>query len=296
MRLHGVFVPLLTPLDDALRLDVGALHAHVERLLEAGVDGVVALGTTGEFADLTAEERAEVVGATVRAVARRVPVVAGIGGVGTAEACAHAQRARAAGADAVLALPPLYWKLDDDGLLRHYEAITRATPLPVVLYDFPSLSGTPLSPVFVDRAARALEQVVGVKQSAGEQRLTHAVLARVKPHRPEFAVLTGAADLVLPSLLAGADGTIAAIGNVDARPLVALLAAHERGDLAAAVDEHRRVLDLLAIPALARPPLLALKVAAQVFGSPIGPAVRTPPPDAEAVAGEASRLAHELRA
>jgi 2-dehydro-3-deoxy-D-pentonate aldolase len=293
-QLGGLFVPLVTPMRAGGALDLGAVGPHVDRLLEAGVEGLVALGTTGEFADLEAGERADVVAAVVAAAGGRVPVLAGVGATGTALAVAHARAAELAGADALLVLPPLYWKLDDDGVVRHYAAVSDASGLPIVLYDFPRLSGTPLSPALVDRLADEVGAVVGIKQSGADLKVTHAVLARVKRRQPGFAVLTGSADYVLPALLGGADGTIAALGNVAPGVLATLVAAVRRGDMATATSQHRLVLDLLAIPGLCNPPILALKAAAAACGSPMEPAVRTNPADADDVARRAADLAHRL--
>jgi 2-dehydro-3-deoxy-D-pentonate aldolase len=270
--LAGLYVPLLTPMAADGGLDLDPLSDHVERLLAAGVNGFVALGTTGEFADLTAAERAAVAGAVVAAAGGRVPVLVGVGAVGTAEAREHARAAADAGADGVLSLPPLYWKLGDDGLLRHFVEVAAATDLPLLLYDFPRLAATALTPALVDRVAREVPTSEGIKLSGAELRNVHGVLARVKPHRPEFSVLAGAADLLLAALLAGADGGILAVANVDPGPAVALLDAVRRGDLEDARTQHRRILDLLAIPARTSPPILALKEAA---GLP--PHVRTQP-------------------
>ena len=296
VHLRGVFVPLLSPLGTQGAVDVGPLPEHIERLFAAGIDGVVPLGTTGEFADLTPRERHRVVEAAVDGAAGRMPGVAGVGATGTAEACEHARVAAAAGADAVLALPPLYWKLGDGGVLRHYESVCAATDLPVVLYDYPALSGTPLQPALVERIAGALGQVVGIKISRAELRVVHEVVARMRPLRDDFAVMVGSAELVLPGLLAGIDGTIAAIANVDPGTVTRLVAAYRDGDLAAAREAHTRVLRLLAIPALSAPPILALKVAAAVFGSPYEPVVRTAPDDPDAVVARAHALATELHA
>jgi 4-hydroxy-tetrahydrodipicolinate synthase len=290
-----LFVPLLTPMADDASVDATAVAGHVRRLLDGGVDGLVALGTTGEFADLTAGERTEVIAATVSAAAGRVPVLVGVGAVGTTMACAYARAAEAAGADAVLSLPPLYWKLSESALARHFAAVCEATSLPVLLYDFPALAGTALTPALVERVVRELPQVVGIKQSGAELRVTHQVLARVKTLRPDFSVLTGAAELVLPGLLAGTDGTIAAIANVSPEPLTALLAAVRAGDLTAAAAQHQAVLRLLAIPALSAPPILALKVAAAAFGSPLAAVVRTWPDDPRSVIAAATEVAVRLR-
>lgn len=296
MRIAGLYVPLLTP----LRVDgspaTEAIRGHVERLLAAGIDGVVALGTTGEFADLTGPERATVVAATVEAVGHRVPVLAGVGGVGTAEACDHARAAADAGADGLLALPPLYWKLGDGGIVRHFAAVAAATDLPVLLYDFPALAGTALRPALVERIAAEVPQVTGIKLSGPELRTVHGVLSGAKQRDPGFSVMVGAADLALPALLAGADGMIAALANVAPQPLAALRVAVREGDLAQASRDHARILRLLAIPAQSSPPVLALKAAARACGSPLQPVVRTPPDDPEAAIARATDLARQLLA
>lgn len=295
MRVEGLYVPLLTPLKPDGSLATAAIEGHVRRLLAGGVEGFVALGTTGEFADLTGAERAEVVRATVDAVAGRVPLLVGIGALGTTQACAYAVSAADAGADGLLALPPLYWKLGEDGIVRHFAAVAGATALPVLLYDFPALSGTPLSPGLVERVAQEVPAVAGIKLSGPELRMVHGVLAGAKARNPGFSVMVGAADLAFPALVAGADGMIAALGNVAPEPLAALRAAVASGDLATAGRHYARILELLAIPARSVPPVLALKAAARVWGSPLEPAVRTPPDDPEEVVARASELAGRLR-
>lgn len=294
LRVEGLYVPLLTPLRRDGAVDTEAVAGHVERLLAAGVDGVVALGTTGEFADLTADERAAVVAATVASVAGRVPVLAGVGAVGSADARGHARAAAEAGADGLLALPPLYWKLGGGGLVRHFAAVAGATELPLLLYDFPALAGTALTPAITGRIAATVQRVAGIKLSGPELRTVHGMLAEVKARDPAFSVMVGAAELAFPALVAGADGLIAALANVFPQPLTALYAAARAGDLDRAAREHARVLELLAVPALSRPPVLALKAAARACGSPIEPVVRTPPDDAEAVVTAATALARAL--
>ena len=294
MRVQGLYVPLLTPFAADGSLDAAAVRPHVDRLLDGGVEGFVALGTTGEFADLTAAERAAVVEATIAAVDGRAPVLVGVGAVGTAAACGHARHAREAGAAGVLTLPPLYWKLGDAGLVRHFAAVAEAAGIPTLLYDYPALSGTPLSPALVDKVARQVPAVVGIKQSGPALRTVHGVLSRVRQHRPEFAVMVGAAELLAPAMAAGADGGIIALGNLAPRPLAELVAALRDGDLPAAAACHTEVLRLLAIPALSSPSILALKVAAAVAGSPMEPVVRTRPEDPDRVITEAADLAGRL--
>ena len=195
VKVSGLFVALLTPFDTSGQLDRAALTGLVEHTLRDGVDGVVALGTTGEFADLTPGERLAVVETTVAAVRGRVPVAVGIGALGTAEACAHAVVAKDAGADAVLSLPPLFWKLDDAELFEHFATVARATDLPVLLYDIPVFAGASLSPALVRRIAEELPSVVGIKLTVPDFGSISSVLAAVKPVRPDFSVTVGFEDL-----------------------------------------------------------------------------------------------------
>lgn len=288
--LDGVVVPLLTPLEPDGSVDLGGVGPLVEAVLAGGVAGIVALGTTGEFADLDAEERAAVLEATVAAVAGRVPVIAGVGGIGTTEACVHARRAAGAGADAVLALPPLYLKLGEEPLLAHFAAVAEAAALPLLLYHFPALSGTALSPRLLARAAAEVPQAIGVKQTGGDLGAIHAALAALGDDEA-FAVVSGSAGLLLPTLLAGGTGGILAIANVDPALPVALHAAFRSGDLERAAALHRDVLRLSAATSIGSPGTLGLKAVAQAVGMPVSPVVRTPPVDADAVLRRAEGVA-----
>ena len=271
----GVYVALLTPFDDAGAVDAGALGALVEHVLAGGVDGVVALGTTGEFPDLGEADRDLVVRTTVAAVAGRVPVVVGIGALGTGEVCRAARLAEQAGADVVLALPPLFWKLDDEGLFAHFAAVAAATALPVLLYDIPIFVGARLSPALVARIAVELPQVIGIKLTVQEFASVSAVLAAVKPVRPDFSVTVGFEDLTLSAVLAGGDGVISGMANFLAPTLVQLVSAARRGDLGAAASAHREVMRLFPVYAQANPPVLALKRLSVAHGVPIGATVRS---------------------
>ncbi len=286
--LDGVIVPLLTPLESDGSVDLDGIGPLVEAVLAGGVAGIVALGTTGEFADLDAAERATVLEATIAATAGRVPVIAGVGAIGTTEACAHARHAAAAGADAVLALPPLYLKLGEEPLLAHFAAIAEAGELPLLLYDFPALSGTALSPQLLARAAAELPRAIGVKQTGGDLGVVHAALATLRGGG--FAVVSGSAGLLLPALLAGGTGGILAVANVDPALPVAMHAAFRAGDLDRAVALHRDVLRLSAATSIGAPGTLGLKAVAQAAGMPVRPVVRTPPVDADEVLRRAEEV------
>lgn len=273
---RGVWVALLTPFDEGGAVDARALTALVDHVVGQGVHGVVALGTTGEFADLGDDDRDLVTRTAVEAARGRVPVLAGIGGLGTGEACRNARRAERAGADAVLALPPLFWKLDDDGLFAHFDAVAAATSLPVLLYDIPLFVGASLSPELVRRVALELPQVIGIKLTVEDFQAVSSVLDAVKPVRPDFSVTVGFEHLTLPAVRAGADGAISGMANFLTPTLLELVAAVRRDDQAAADAAHADVMRLFSVYTRANPPVLALKVLSAAHGVPVGPIVRTP--------------------
>jgi len=276
VQVGGVFVALLTPFDADGAIDVRALAALVEGLVASGVDGLVALGTTGEFADLTDDERRLVTDVTVAAARGRIPVVVGVGALGTAAACSYAEQAEHAGADGVLSLSPLFWKLDDAQLFAHFAAVTAATTLPVLLYNIPLFAGTTLSPQLIRRVAVELPSVIGVKLTVSDFQSVSETLAAVKQVRPDFSVTVGFEDLALSAMLAGGDGVISGMANFCAPTLLKLVAAARRGDLPDAVAAHRELMRLYPVYFQSNPPILALKTLSNALGIQIEPFVRTP--------------------
>ena len=276
LEIGGVFVALLTPFGDDGEIDVRALTDLVEGLVAVGVNGLVALGTTGEFADLTDDERRLDIDAVAAAARGRVPVVVGVGSLGTAQACSYAEQAQHAGADAVLSLPPLFWKLDDAALFAHFAAVAAATSLPVLLYDIPVFAGRSLSPELVRRVAVELPSVIGVKLTVSDFRSVAEVLAAVKPVRPEFSITVGFEDLALSVMLAGGDGVISGMANFCAPTLLQMIAAVRGGDLLGAVAAHQQLMRLFPVYFQSNPPILALKMLAHELGVRVNPTVRTP--------------------
>jgi 4-hydroxy-tetrahydrodipicolinate synthase len=273
---RGLMPAMVTPFDERGEVDLAATEAVVERFIEAGVDGISPLGSTGEFSHLTGDERKRFAEEVVRIVAGRVPVVIGVGAAGTKEMVELARHAEGAGADAVLVVSPFYWKVGEEGLFKHFATVAESVGVPVVVYNLPMLTGIDLSPSLVARIAAECPNAVGIKDTVTEYFHTVGVLREVKRVRPDFSVLSGWEDLILPSLLAGADGSICAFANVAPELFVGLVRAAQNGDLERAAELHRRVLSLLTLGAHSDPPIGAIKVAMRKLGVPISPTVRGP--------------------
>jgi 2-dehydro-3-deoxy-D-pentonate aldolase len=267
---------MVTPFDERGELDLAATEAVIERFIEAGVSGISPLGSTGEASHLTSDERKRFAEEVVRIAAGRVPIVIGVGFSGTRETEELARHAQEAGADAVLVVSPFYWKVGVEALFRHFATVAEAVDIPVVIYNLPMLTGIDLSPSLVARIAAECPNAVGLKDTVTEYNHVVGVLQKVKPVRPDFSVLCGWEDLILPSLLAGADGSICAFANVAPELFVNLVEAAQSGDLTRAAELHRRVLTLVTLGVHSDPAMGAIKVAMNKLGVPISPAVRGP--------------------
>ncbi len=257
-------------------MDLKATEAVIERSIQAGVSGISPLGSTGEATHLTSDERKRFAGEVVRIVGGRVPVVVGVGTSGTRETVELARHAEAVGADAVLVVSPSYWKVGEEALFRHFTAVAGSVEIPVLVYNLPMLTGVDLSPSLVARVADECANVVGIKDTVTVYAHTVGVLQEVKAERPDFTVLSGWEDLILPSLLAGADGSICAFANVAPQLFVELVRSVREGDLATAAELHRRVLKLVTLGVHSDPAIGAVKLAMNVLGVPISPTVRGP--------------------
>ena len=272
----GLMPAMVTPFDERGELDFEATEALVERLIQAGVSGISPLGSTGEATHLTFDERKRFAEEVVKLVAGRVPLVVGVGSSGTREAVELARHAEGAGADAVLAVSPFYWKVGEEALFNHFATVADAVETPVLLYNLPMLTGIELSLALISRLAGERENIVGIKDTVIVYGYVVSVLQEIKGANPDFAVLCGWEDLVFPSLLAGADGSICAFANVAPELFVDLVNSTREGELQRAAELHRRVLELVTLGVRSDPPIGAIKLAMGIQGVPISPAVRGP--------------------
>ena len=242
LTLHGSIPALVTPFtEDARHVDEDAFAALVERQVRGGSHGLVPVGTTGESPTLSEAEHVRVIGLCVEAARGRVPVIAGVGSNNTEAACRLARGAAAAGADALLATTGYYNKPSQAGLIQHYEALRRATDLPVVIYNVP---GRTASDVRVETLAALsfMEGIVGVKDATGD-------LARVARHRVSckagFVQLSGEDATAVGFNAMGGRGRISVAANVAPERCASLQDACADGDWDAARDMQGQLIHLI---------------------------------------------------
>jgi len=232
----GTFTALVTPFRNNL-VDAEAFEALVDRQIEAGIEGVVPVGTTGESPTLNHDEHLRVIELTVRRARKRTLVVAGTGSNSTAEAIEYTQAAEEIGADAALLVAPYYNKPTQEGLYQHFMAIAKNTKLPLVLYSIPGRCGIEIAVDTVQRLARDARNIVAIKEAGGSvDRVSR--LRQVLPD--EFAILSGDDSLTVPFMSVGACGLISVASNLIPQPVKQMVDAALAGDYRLAEELHRK--------------------------------------------------------
>ena len=238
----GSIPALVTPFARDGAFDEAAYRALIEWQIDQGSSGLVPCGTTGEAATLTFAEQFDIVRVCVDQAKGRVPVIAGAGSNDTRVAAQNLRAAKEAGADAALMVPPYYNRPSQEGIFRHFEALGRDAPLPIVLYNVPARTVTDIQPETLARIVEAYPAIfVAVKDASG-------VLQRVSRHRAligdAFCQLSGNDDLSLGFNAVGGVGCISVSANVAPRLCADMQAACAAGDYAGALMLHDRLFAL----------------------------------------------------
>ncbi len=234
MELSGTITALVPPFQRGGAVDYGRLRALVERQVDGGVEGICAVGTSGESPTLDHAEHQEVIERTIEYAAGKVKIVAGTGASSTSEAVSLTKAALKSGADACLQVPPYYNKPNAEGLYRHFMTVADLG-LPVILYNVPGRSGKEIPLDVVARLAKH-PNVVAVKEAGGSVERVSAT----KNLCPDFTVLSGDDSLTLPMIAVGAEGVVSVASNVIPREMSDFVRAAIAGDMAAARAAHAK--------------------------------------------------------
>ncbi|NJK96061.1 MAG: 4-hydroxy-tetrahydrodipicolinate synthase [Bacteroidales bacterium] len=209
-RFTGTGVAIVTPFNIDYSVDFPSLEKITDYCITNGVSYIVVLGTTGESATLTKEEKKEVVKTVVKASAGRVPIVIGIGGNFTQEVVETIKNADFQGIEAILSVSPYYNKPNQNGLYEHYKVIAQVSPLPIILYNVPGRTGMNMTAHTVVKLAHDFKNIIAVKEASGNLVQVMEIL-RDKP--ADFSVISGDDALTLPMISVGATGVISVIAN-----------------------------------------------------------------------------------
>lgn len=240
--IYGVYVVLTTPFDGTGAINYEGMAKNVEWLASQGVQGVVALGSTGEFASLNDEQKRRVGRTVVDAADGKVPVLLGASAETTEKAIEYVAQAKDLGAAGALVIPPWYYLPTPEEIVYHYEKISDAVSLPIMVYNNPWTSKVDIQPETVAALSR-LKNVTHIKESTGDVRRIAEIRTLTQDR---MTVFCGWEDLAFESFAAGAKGWICVVGNFAPRLSVSLFQSMvERKDLDAGWTVYKRLLPAL---------------------------------------------------
>lgn len=240
--IKGAGVALITPFHDNGSIDYTSLERLIEFQITEGMDYLVSLGTTGETATLSREEKTDILKFTVEKVAGRIPLVAGVGGNHTAHVCAELKNLDLSGFSAILSVSPYYNKPTQEGIYKHYEQLVDASPLPIILYNVPGRTGSNILAETAIRLAKAFPEIVAIKEASGD----FAQFSRIMRDKPmDFMLISGDDPNLLPMSALGASGVISVVGNAFPKKLQQLCQAALDLDYTKARHLHFALLEMI---------------------------------------------------
>ena len=230
-KLSGVGAAMITPFTSNGQVDYDALARMIDYVIDGGVDYIVALGTTAETPTLYLHERAVIAMFITNHIARRVPLVIGVGGNSTSEVLDQLHEFDLRGADAILSVTPYYNKPSQEGLYQHFRTVSEHSPLPIILYNIPGRSGVNMTDATTLRIARDFDNVIGIKEASGDI----DQMQRIIDGRPSgFLVLSGDDGIAIELMRRGGDGVISVAVDAFPRRFMQCLNDAKAGDFDAA--------------------------------------------------------------
>lgn len=287
-RLSGVLTALTTPFDADEKIDVATLSRVVDRSIKAGVDGVVAAGSTGEVGSMSSDERMLLVDTVIEQAAGRVPVIAQTGATTTAEAIRLSKAAERSGADVLMLLTPFYEPLSIEETVTYIKDVAASVELPIMLYNIPAVTGVNLDPATVRSLAEEVDNVRYIKDSSANW---EQALQLIHHHSDVIGTFIGWDTYIYSALAEGAAGVMAGAANVVPDEIVAVNRLIADGDLSAALTKWHSLYPV--IDAMISVPFIsAVKAGIALRGEPVGSPRR---PTADLSAAQVENIERALR-
>ncbi len=241
-KFTGTGVALVTPFHKYGTVDFNSLQRILKHILKGKVDYLVVLGTTGETATMSKDERYAVCGFVIEEVDGRVPVVIGIGGNNTQEIMETINNFDFTGIDAILTVTPYYNKPQQKGLYYHYKNLSMVSPLPLILYNVPGRTGANMTAETTLKLAHEFSNIIGIKEASGNM---NQVMKIIRDKPKDFLVISGDDALTLPMIAAGGDGVISVVANVYPFEFSEMVRQALKGNFAEARRYHYLLFDLI---------------------------------------------------
>lgn len=272
----GVFCPSITVSKDDGSIDYDLWAKHLDHLIDSGINGILIFGSIGEFYAYPLSVKKEAAKFAIEHVNHRVPVLIGVGNTNLNEVLDFTKFAQSCGADAVVAVSPYYFGPTAQTAEHYFGAIASATSLPVILYNFPARTGSDLTPSLVANLAEKYPNIVGIKDTVDTISHTRAMIDATRRVNPDFVVFSGFDEYYTPNRIAGGNGVICGLTNVEPETFASLHKAYETGDFAHLIECAKRISHLMAVYNTTDLFISAIKAAVNLKGLPISTLVREP--------------------
>lgn len=270
MKLEGTTVAMVTPYAKNDEIDEEGIRENINYLIEKGVDGILAAGTTGESATISHDEHRKLVNILIDEVNGRVTTIAGAGSNSSKEALGLVKHAEDTGADAALVITPYYNKPQPHGLYEHYKLMNDSANIPIVVYNVPSRTGTDIDVETIGKVAQ-LDNIVALKEANPDMDKVSKIIKKIDEvgQNDNFMVLSGNDDLTLPMIAMGAKGVISVVANVDPARMSKMVNCALAGDFESAAKSHYELYDLMKVLFIETNPVPA-KAALNMMNRPSG--------------------------
>lgn len=275
-KFKGVFPPVPTIVDKEGQLDKRGMGLLIDKLINEGVNGMLFLGSGGEFSQMTKQQRLEVAEFVTAHVNKRVPILLGISSCSTAEVIEYGLHADQLGVDAVLVLNPYYALLNDEFIFNHFKTVAEHIKSPVILYNFPALTGQDIKVELIARLAKEVPTIIGIKDTVDNMSHLREIINVVRPKHPDFVIFAGYDEYMMDSLILGANGGIPATCNFASAITCGIYQAFVKEDYATMFKLQRQLANLSTVYSIESPFFGVIKEAIKLTGLDISTEVLAP--------------------
>jgi len=271
----GLVIPLITPFNSKLEIDYEGLSWLIKHLVENRVDALFPISTTGEFPSLTMDEKIDLVEHVVKE-SGETPVIAGISGTCIDEVVGLGREFIDIGADYLITTPPYYYKPSKEGLIQYFSRLLSSLDIDILIYTIPSLTGVDITPDLLYDLKKEHSNLKGVKATVDSLIYFRRVIQVVKSEYKDFIVLSGIDEYILPLMMLGGDGGVAALAHLKPEIHKSLITKYQDGEYEDAISIYNNIMSLKRIYDVSPSTTAAIKAALNIMKYPISRAVRPP--------------------
>ncbi len=272
--------PAVTPFDENRRLDTEALEGLYDHLIRGGVDGILVLGSIGEFFAIPVESKKELIRLAVKHINGRVKVLVGTASMDVNETIELSKYACNQGADGVVVISPYYFSLSNESVEEYYDLVAKECPGDLYLYNFPDRTGYDLSPRVTLNLLRKHKNIAGYKDTIPGMDHTRELIKLIKPEFPEFKIYSGFDDNFAHNVISGGDGCIGGLSNLVPELCSAWVKAFKNNDIKSISEIQRKIDRLMDIYQVGKPFVPYIKKAMAIKGIPVKDYCSFPLPEA----------------